>query len=201
MSDAGAVGPPDAAGPGLRLRVAELRADVRAGLVCLLAALVAGVGVGVVWSQVAPGRRVAVVGTQSAPLSGQDDHVFDATAVFVLLVVVLGVLVGGLAWRSRAHRGPVLLVAAVLGSLLAAFVAAKVGGALTPAGTGVDVLLDRAEASASGTPGPPVPARLTTLPATLGTTWAVVAGGLAAALGYLLPAIALGEEGMDRAGD
>ncbi|MGH3815153.1 MAG: DUF2567 domain-containing protein, partial [Pseudonocardiaceae bacterium] len=61
------------------------------------------------------------------PLPGQSEHRFDALATFVLLGLAVGVLTGVALWLLRWRRGPVVLVAAVLGSLIAAWLAMRVG--------------------------------------------------------------------------
>jgi len=185
--------------PG-RMSRGELRVDLRPAVVLAVVAAVAGVVVGLVWAQVAPVQQVVLAAGGSVPLGDATDHVFDATAVFVLLVLSYGVVVGSVGWQLRAHRGPVVLIAVVLGALAGSWLAARVGTWTAPGSTPVPVLLDRADVSATRTPGPPVPAQVTTLPATLGTWWALLPGALGAAVAYVLAAIALGEEDLGRCG-
>lgn len=180
----------------------ELLGDVRPVLRIALVVLVGGVLLGLLWALVAPGEaRVTTASGASVPLAAESDHVFDATAVFFLLVAAYGVVVGSLAWRATARRGPVMLVGIAVATTAAAWVAARVGtwlaGPLTDRSP-VGVLLDRSEASSSGTPGPPIPATLTTLPAEIGSSWTVVGAGLGAVLAYLLCAIALGSDDLGR---
>lgn len=178
--------------------VAEARADLGSAAVLAVAALVVGVPLGLLWAVTAPVQLVVLTGSGQAALTDEATHVFDATALFALLATASGVLVGAVAWRLRAHRGPVLLVAAVAGTVAGAWIAARVGVAIAPGAPPVDVLLDRTQVSSSGTRGPPVPAVLATVPATIGSWWTITLAGLGAALAYLLPAIWLGEEAMDR---
>ena len=49
-----------------------------------------------------------------------------------------------------------------------------------------------------GTPGPPIPATLTTVPAEIGSYWTVLGAGVGAVLAYLLCAIALGVDDLGR---
>ena len=181
---------------------AEILADLRPTLRIVLLTLVGGVLLGLLWALVAPGQATVTTATgASAQLAAESDHIFDATAVFFLLVTAYGVVVGTLAWRAEARRGPVVLVGIAVAATAAGWVAARVGtwlaGPLTDRSP-VGVLLDRSEASASGTPGPPIPATLTTLPAEIGSFWTVLGAGIGAVLAYLLCAIALGADDLGR---
>lgn len=180
----------------------ELLGDLRPVLRVVIAVVAGGLLLGVLWALVAPGQEtVTTASGASAGLAAESDHVFDATAVFFLLAGAYGVVVGALAWRSRSRRGPVTMFGVALASTGAAWVAARVGtwlaGPLTDRHP-VGVLLDRAEASASGTPGPPIPATLTTVPAEIGSFWTVLGAGVGAVLAYLLCAIALGVDDLGR---
>jgi hypothetical protein len=182
----------------------EVLGDLRPVLRVVLLTLVGGVLLGLLWALVAPGQAtVTTASGASAQLASESDHVFDGTAVFFLLVTAYGVVVGSLAWRARERRGPVMLVGLAVATTAAGWVAARVGswlaGPLTDRSP-VGVLLDRSEASSSGTPGPPIPATLTTLPAEIGSFWTVVGAGIGAVLAYLLCAIALGADDLGRSG-
>jgi hypothetical protein len=180
----------------------ELVGDLRPVLRTVLAVLVGGLLLGLLWALVAPGQATVSTATgATAPLAAESDHVFDATAVFFLLATAYGVVVGALAWRARSRRGPVTLLGIAVAATAAAWVAARVGtwlaGPLTDRHP-IGVLLDHAEASASGTPGPPIPATLVTLPAGIGSSWTVLGAGIGAVLAYLLCAIALGADDLGR---
>jgi hypothetical protein len=159
----------------------------------------------VLWALVAPGQTTVTTATgASAGLAAESDHVFDATAVFFLLATAYGVVVGALAWRARTRRGPVMLLGIAVATTAGAWLAARVGtwlaGPLTDRNP-VGVLLDRAEASSTGTPGPPIPATLATVPAEIGSFWTVLGAGVGAVLVYLLCAIALGVDDLGRPED
>ncbi|MFC5062398.1 DUF2567 domain-containing protein [Actinomycetospora atypica] len=181
---------------------AELLDDVRPTALTAALVVVAGAVLGLLWALVAPGQATVTTATgASSALAAESDHVFDATAIFFLLATAYGVVVGVLAWRRRTRRGPVTLlgiaIATTAGAWVAAFVGTRLAGVLTdrrPLG----VLLDRAQASGSTTPGPPIPATLSTIPATIGSFWTVLGAGIGAVLAYLLCAIALGEDDLDR---
>ncbi|SEF33729.1 Protein of unknown function [Amycolatopsis pretoriensis] len=81
------------------------------------------------WSRLAPPERVRIVaadGTQS-PLELESWHRFDDLAVFGLMTLGLGIVVGIVSWLLRERRGPVVLVAAVLGVALASALAMLLG--------------------------------------------------------------------------
>ena len=197
LPDAGATD--EAVGPtGPAALLTEARHDVLAASVLAVVVGVAGLLLGVLWALTAPSELVVVAAGGTAPLSDETSHLFDATALFALLAMAFGVVAGAAAWRLRARRGPLMLVAAVVGALAGAYVAARLGTAIAPGSAPVGVLLDRARAAGDGVPGPPVPATLATVPAALGSWWTVTLAGLGAALGYLLPAIWLGAEALDR---
>ncbi len=109
----------------------------------VVALLVLGVALGLIWYRLAPTELSVVLrdGT-TAPLPTESDHRFDAVALFALIGFGAGLLSGTALWQWRSHRGPVLLVAGVVGSLLSAWVAYRCGlllearpSALGPAGT------------------------------------------------------------------
>jgi hypothetical protein len=93
-----------------------------------------------------------------------------------------------------------IAVATTAGAWLAARVGTWLAGPLTDRNP-VGVLLDRAEASSTGTPGPPIPATLATVPAEIGSFWTVLGAGVGAVLVYLLCAIALGVDDLGRPED
>lgn len=181
---------------------AELVGDVRPTALTAALVVVAGAVLGLVWALVAPGQAtVTTASGASSALAAESDHVFDATAIFFLLATAYGVVVGVLAWRRTTRRGPVTLlgiaIATTAGAWVAAFVGTRLAGVLAdrrPLG----VLLDRVQASGSATPGPPIPATLSTIPATIGSSWTVLGAGIGAVLAYLLCAIALGADDLDR---
>lgn len=108
------------------------RADVvpALGVLCVVAVL--GLPLGALWSWLAPAEfvvRSARAATPGGvlPFVGQTEHRFDDMATFVLLGLAAGVLTGAALWLLRRRRGPLVLLAAVLGSLVAAWFAMRVG--------------------------------------------------------------------------
>ncbi|MQA07046.1 MAG: DUF2567 domain-containing protein [Pseudonocardiaceae bacterium] len=89
-----------------------------------------GIPFGWLWAQIAPPQRLQVAQSGSAvPLPAETFHRFDAVVIFALIGLAAGVLTGFAVWMLRERRGPVVLVAAVLGSLLAAWLATRMGTA------------------------------------------------------------------------
>jgi hypothetical protein len=111
---------------------AMVRADFRQALVVLLLAALTSVPLGWLWSRLAPPMRVIVVRDDglTAPLQAESYHRFDDLVVFALLGLAAGLVIGVTAWFLHRSRGPAVLLAAVLGSALAAWLAMKIGVAL-----------------------------------------------------------------------
>ena len=84
--------------------------------------------VGWLWSRVAPAQlEVVVEGAKLIPLRAESYHRFDDLALFVLLGLGAGIATGVGVWMLRERRGPVILIAAVLGAAVAAWLAKNVG--------------------------------------------------------------------------
>jgi hypothetical protein len=108
------------------------RADLAPALAVLCLVAVLGLPLGVLWSWLAPPEFVArspLAPTPGGvlPFVGQSEHRFDDMATFVLFGLAAGMLIGAALWLFRRWRGPVVLVAAVLGSLVGAWLAMRVG--------------------------------------------------------------------------
>jgi len=92
------------------------------GVLCAVAVL--GLPLGALWSWLAPPEfvaRSALAPTPGGvlPFVGQSEHRFDDMATFVLFGLAAGILIGAALWLFRRWRGPLVLVAAVIGSLVA----------------------------------------------------------------------------------
>ncbi len=108
------------------------RADLAPALAVLCLVAVLGLPLGALWSWLAPPEFVArspLAPTPGGvlPFVGQSEHRFDDMATFVLFGLAAGMLIGAALWLFRRWRGPVVLVAAVLGSLVGAWLAMRVG--------------------------------------------------------------------------
>ncbi|ASR39083.1 hypothetical protein BAY61_08000 [Prauserella marina] len=88
-----------------------------------------GIPLGWIWSRLAPTQRMRVVSAEGDPIALQLEswHRFDALAIFALMGLATGLVVGVAVWFLRERRGPVVLLAAVGGSLLAAWLGMRMG--------------------------------------------------------------------------
>lgn len=142
-------------------------------VLCVVAA--SGLPLGWLWSLLAPPELVRVVVDPASgrvgvlALLGQSEHRFEAMAVFVLLGMAAGLLTGMLLWLLRRRRGPVVVVAAVLGSLIAAWFAMYFG--VTLAGWRYPL-------------GDAQPGEVLTRPPVLESGWIVVVQPFGAAIAY-----------------
>lgn len=105
-----------------------VKADLLPSVSLLSLIGVLGIPLGWVWSLLAPPERVRVFdGGQLVPLQLESWHRFDALAVYALLGLATGVVTGAAVWMLRERRGPVIMIAAVLGGLLAAWLGTQIG--------------------------------------------------------------------------
>ncbi len=115
------------------LAAQPVRAVLGPALGALCAVAVLGLPLGWLWSRLAPPELVMRSGRAATPggvlpFAGQSVHRFDDMAVFLLLGLAAGVLTGAALWLLlRRRRGPLVLVAGVLGSLVAAWLAMRSG--------------------------------------------------------------------------
>jgi hypothetical protein len=171
--------------PSARWRAREeLRADLRPAAWLVLALAGVGVPAGLVWWLLAPRAdfRITedgpvVVGSPSSELLVADD------AVFVLVLVVVGLLAGGAAWGMRRHRGVALLVALALGATASSAVAWLVGELFGEGPTAAEL------ADVGGT---------VTTGLDLGATAALAVAPFVALLVYVLGVIVNAEDGLGR---
>jgi hypothetical protein len=68
-----------------------------------------------------------VLADRQVPLPVESYHRFDDLVLFVLLALGAGLFTGFGAWLLRERRGPIMMIAAVAGSALAAWLAVRVG--------------------------------------------------------------------------
>src|SRR4051812_3210155 len=107
----------------------------RAAATVVVGLALAGVLLGAVWAWIAPPVRGIVALTKSGDrittyLGDESDHLFLGALIMTGLLVWLAFVSAVLVWQWRAHRGPVMVGALAIGSLVAAGVAAGVGAAL-----------------------------------------------------------------------
>lgn len=104
-----------------------VKADLLPALTVLGLVPLLGMGVGWLWARLAPPQRMTFVEGGPVPLPVESYHRFDDLAVFSLLCMGIGVVTGVGAWFLRERRGPVIMIAVVIGSAIGAWLAIKVG--------------------------------------------------------------------------
>ncbi|MFI6032044.1 DUF2567 domain-containing protein [Amycolatopsis magusensis] len=104
-------------------------ADILPAVSVLSMVMLTGIPLAALWALLAPPQRVRVVSATEnpVPLQLESWHRFDDLAVFALLAFGVGIVVGVVIWLLRERRGPVVLLAAVLGSVLAWWLASMLG--------------------------------------------------------------------------
>jgi MFS family permease len=104
------------------------RLDLLAGLLTVAITVLAGAPVGLLWAAVGP--HVDVVVDERGPVLREPgtDVFIAADGYFLAAVLLAGVVTGLVAWRLGRRHGPAVVPALAVGGLLAAFVAARVGG-------------------------------------------------------------------------
>ena len=89
-----------------------------------------GIPLGWIWSRLAPPERMRVLGAnQLVPLQLESWHRFDDMAIYGMLGAGAGLVTGVVVWLLRERRGPVIMIAAVLGGLLAGWLGVTMGEA------------------------------------------------------------------------
>lgn len=120
-------GPDPSFGPAVIPRVV-VKADLLPSVSVLSLVALLGLPMGWLWSRLAPPQETELSSTgKLSPVLLEGDHQFDALGVFLLLGLAAGVLTGSVLWLLRTRRGPVVLLAGVLGSLLAGWLAIQTG--------------------------------------------------------------------------
>jgi hypothetical protein len=147
-----------------------VKRDLLPAVSVLSTVALSGLLLGWLWSILAPPQRVILVDGQQLPLLDESYHRFDDLILFVLLGLGMGLVVGGVVWLLRERRGPVIMIAAVLGSALGAWLAMKVGVSWAGAHYAL--------------PGTPANRTVFDQPPVLESSWVILAQPLATALAY-----------------
>lgn len=148
-----------------------VKADLLPAISVLSMVSLIGIPLAYLWALLAPGQLKAISRTgQILPLTAESYHRFDSLAVFVMLGLGAGLVVGVGAWFMRERRGPVVMVALVLGSLGAAYLATLMTGMFTGWMYDVPTALNAGD--------------IINVAPTLESGWVILAQPLAAALAY-----------------
>lgn len=116
--------PPVAAEAG----ASRWREDVTAFGGIVVASVLLGAPAGLLWAAVAPRLTVTVTddGQQVTNLESTKAFI-GADGTYLVVMLVMGLLCGALAWRFARRSGPWTVLALVSGGVLAALIAAAVG--------------------------------------------------------------------------
>lgn len=105
-----------------------IRRDLLPAVSVLSTVALLGLAVGWLWSRLAPPqRKVITQDGQPVPLTDESYHRFDDLVIFMLLCLAAGIVTGVAVWYLRERRGPVVMVAAVVGGALGGWLAKSVG--------------------------------------------------------------------------
>ena len=102
------------------------------GIIVLAMALVGGL-LALGWVHWAPRMAFQVVqGGGATAVVPESEEFIAADGWFAFLTLVAGLLAGGIAWRARSVRGPLVLIALAVGGLLGAIVTWRLGPLMAP---------------------------------------------------------------------
>ena len=162
----------------------EVRADVRASLRLVLVLVLAGFPAGLAWWALAPRAVFRITDAGPEPVGSPSDELLMADdAVFVLVLAVVGLIAGAVAWRMRRRRGVATTVAVAVGALATGLIAWQVGEVLGVGPTEAQI------AEVGG--------RVTTS-LTLGSPAALAVAPFMAVLAYVVAALTAHDDGLGR---
>lgn len=106
-----------------------VKADLLPAVSVASTVALAGLPLAWIWSRIAPALPAVLNSSgQAVPLpSPYGYHRFDDLAIFMLMGIGAGLATGVGMWMLRERRGPVILLAGVFGSLIAAWLAMHTG--------------------------------------------------------------------------
>lgn len=104
-----------------------LRDDLLAAALTVVATVLAGAPIGLLWAALAPKVAVVIDAGNASLVRPMSDEFITGDGYFLLAVLVAGVVGGLLAWRLGRLHGPAVVLALTAAGLLAAYVAMVVG--------------------------------------------------------------------------
>ncbi|SDQ42151.1 DUF2567 domain-containing protein [Actinopolyspora saharensis] len=105
-----------------------VKADLLPALSVLCLVGLLGFPLGWIWARLAPPQESTLSADgELVPVLVESYHEFDGLAIFLLVSLSAGVLTAAALWLLRGRRGPVLLIAAVAGSVLAGWLGTRMG--------------------------------------------------------------------------
>jgi hypothetical protein len=103
-------------------------ADLLPAVSVLFTVSLFGLVVGWLWSRLAPPQRMVIAQDGNPiPLTAENFHRFDDLVLFTLIGLGAGLVTGLAVWLLRERRGPVVMIAAVLGATAGGWLAMRVG--------------------------------------------------------------------------
>ncbi len=112
-------------------RLRPTRDELRTAAILVIALAVVGVLAGLIWSALAPRLGFTVVRGTGGPVGIQTDPESEALIAadgwFAIIGAVIGVVSGLAVWSRRRSRGPVIVIALAVASLVGAVVAWRFG--------------------------------------------------------------------------
>src|SRR5215470_2995720 len=172
--------------PPRRRPPAASRADLFGAISMVSLVSLTGLPIGWLWSRFAPAQLSIMQEDRSlAALPIESQHRFDDLATFVMLGAMAGLLIGALAWLVRGRRGPLTAVGLAAGSLLAAWLAVRIGVSL-------------AHARYAQPPSLLIPGALVAVAPRIESDWVIVVQPLFAVVAYGIAAAANGLEDLGR---
>ncbi|MBB5955756.1 hypothetical protein FHS29_002337 [Saccharothrix tamanrassetensis] len=148
-----------------------VKRDLLPGFAVLSTIALLGLPVGWLWAWIAPPQNVVIAEDASlVPVTGESYHRLDGLMLFVLIGLGAGLLTGIAVWLLRERRGPVVMLAATAGGVVAAYLAQR---------TGVGTAAGRYAVGAA-----PKVGDMIALAPVLETWWGVLAWPLGTALAY-----------------
>lgn len=149
-----------------------IKADLLPAISVASTAALVGLPLAWIWSRIAPSLPgVLNASGQAVPLpSPYGYHRFDDLAIFMLMGFGAGLATGVAMWMMRERRGPVILVAGVIGAFIAAWLAMHTGLSFA--------------ASHYALSAPPKPGSVFQIAPMLETSFAIIAQPLGTALAY-----------------
>jgi hypothetical protein len=165
----------------------EIRADLRSSAWLAIALALAGLPTGVLWWLLAPRADYRITADGPVVLGQPSEELLVADdAVFVLILVGVGLVCGAAAWWLRRRRGVATMLALAVGGTLTAVVAWQLGELLGAGPT-------EAELTEVG--------NVVTTSLTLGSLPGLAIAPFAAVLAYVVGVLYVAEDNLNRAGD
>lgn len=162
-----------------------VKADLLPAISVLSLLSLLGIPLGWLWAQLAPPQKSVINGEgKPEPIDIESWHQFDALVIFGLLCLASGIVIGAVVWLLRERRGPVIMIAAALGSLAAGWLGSLMGNAFL----GGKYALD----------GPPKIGDIVLQAPEIATGWVLIVAPLATALTYGLLAAWNGQDDLGR---